>query len=82
MMEQIYGVVIVPLIMGVVAMIKDVIPKGFHKYMGMAAWGLGLLIAFAYGQYENWGVLQRILVGSAVGLSAAGFYSTQKNARE
>lgn len=82
MIEQLYGVAIVPLIIAIVSLLKDVVPEKLHKYMGLVAWALGLAIAFAYGVMENWEVLQCLIVGTAIGLSAAGLYSTQKNARE
>jgi len=81
-LEQVYGVVVTAVIMGAVGMFKSVIPAKFHKYMGLIAWAFGVAIAFAYGRTECWTVLQCVLVGSAVGLSAAGFYSTQKNSLE
>ncbi len=81
-MENLYGVGIVPLLIAVIALLKSIIPEEFHKYMGLVAWALGLALAFAYGEQEGWQVLQCVIVGSAVGLSAAGLYSTQKNARQ
>lgn len=81
-MENLYGVGIVPLLIAVIALLKSIIPEEFHNYMGLVAWGLGLALAFAYGEQEGWQVLQCVIVGSAVGLSAAGLYSTQKNARQ
>lgn len=81
-MEQIYGVAVLPLIIGVVALLKSIINERYHKYMGLVAWGLGVAIGFAYGVSESWGWLQCITVGSALGLSATGFYSAQKSARE
>ncbi len=79
---QVYGVVVTAVIMGIIGMLKSVISLRLHKYMGLVAWGLGVAIAFAYGRTECWTVLRCVLVGSAVGLSAAGFYSTQKNSLE
>lgn len=81
-MEQLYGVAVLPLIMGMIALLKSVIEEEYHKYMGLVAWGLGLSIGITHGMLEGWQGLQCIIVGSALGLSAAGFYSTQKNARE
>ncbi len=81
-MEQLYGVAILPLIIGMVALAKSITDERYHKYMGLVAWALGLGTGFTYGTTEGWPVLQCVIVGSALGLSAAGFYSTQKNARE
>lgn len=81
-MENIYGVAVVPLIIAIVAVVKTIIPESAHKYMGLVAWLLGVLIAGAYGAQEGWQPLQSIIIGSAVGLSAAGLYSTTKNAKE
>jgi len=81
-LESLYGVALVPLIIGAVGLLKNVIAEKHHKYMGLVAWALGVVIAFAYGLPEGWEVLKCIILGSAVGLSAAGLYSTQKNARE
>jgi len=47
MIEQLYGVAIVPLIIAIVSLLKDVVPEKLHKYMGLVAWALGLAIAFA-----------------------------------
>lgn len=76
-----YGVAIVPLIIAAVGLIKQAgLPS---KYAGLAAWALGLTISFAYGCTDGgWSLLQCGIIGSALGLTAAGLYSTQKNARE
>lgn len=81
-MEQIYGVAVLPLIIGIVALLKGVINTQYHKYMGLVAWALGIVIGITYGVTEGWEWLRCLMVGSAMGLSAAGFYSVQKNARE
>ena len=78
--QVIYGVAVVPLIIAAVALAKQVgLPQ---KFGGVVAWGLGVGTGLAYGPAEGWGVAQCVLVGSALGLTAAGLYSTQKNARE
>ncbi len=81
MIEEIYGVMIVPLIIAMVALaVASGMPK---KYGGILALALGAAIGMAYGLTEaGWTVLQCIIVGAALGLSASGFYSTQKNVRE
>lgn len=83
--QELYNVAqvaIVPVLIGVIALLKSVIPDKWHKYMGLVAWGLGIAASLTYGSSQNWTIWQCVMVGSAVGLSAAGFYSTQKNARE
>lgn len=79
---ELYGVGVAGLIIAIVALLKGIIPETTHKYMGLVAWGLGLAVGFSYGLQQGWDVLQCVVVGSAVGLSASGFYSAQKNARE
>lgn len=76
----IYGVAIVPLIIAIVQLFKGIINP---KYAGVLAWAIGVIIGLAYGLTEgNWTILQSIIIGSALGLTAAGLYSTQKNVRE
>lgn len=76
-----YGVAIVPLIIGAVALVKQAgLPS---KYAGLVAWALGLIVSTAYGLTDGgWSLVQCGIIGSALGLTAAGLYSTQKNARE
>ena len=76
-----YGVAIVPLIIGAVALVKQAgLPS---KYAGLVAWALGLIVSFAHGCTDGgWSLVQCVVIGSAQGLTAAGLYSTQKNARE
>ena len=76
-----YGVAIVPLIIGAVGLTKQAgLPS---KYAGLVAWALGLIVSFAYGCTDGgWSLVQCGIIGSALGLTAAGLYSTQKNARE
>jgi hypothetical protein len=79
--QVMYGVAVVPLIIAAVGLAKQAGLPG--KYAGLVSWGLGVGVAFAYGLTEaGWNVLQCIIIGSALGLTAAGLYSTQKNARE
>lgn len=80
-MEELYGVFVVPLIIGIVALFKQ---AGLNqKYAGIISWLFGLAIGLAYGLTEGgWTLLQCIVVGSMLGLSASGLYSTQKNARK
>ncbi len=80
-MDELYGVAIVPLIIGMVSLINQL---GINKkYAGLVAWVIGLALGLAYGLTEGgWSVLESIIIGSAVGLSATGLYSAQKNVRQ
>lgn len=79
--QTIYGVALVPLIIALVALAKQ---AGLSsKYGGVLALVLGVGIVLGYGYLEaGWTVFKCLITGGAVGLSAAGLYSTQKNARE
>lgn len=81
LIQTMYGVAVVPLIIAVVALAKQ---SGINqKYGGILALVLGLCVGFGYGLVEaGWNYLQCAIVGSALGLSAAGTYSTIKNAKE
>lgn len=78
---QMYGVLVVPIIMGIVQLIKN---AGLNpRYLGLVAWVLGVLVGLGFGLSEaQWSILQSLIVGSALGLSASGLYSTQKNVRQ
>ena len=80
-MDELYGVAIVPLIIGMVSLINQL---GINKkYAGLVAWVIGLALGLAYGLTEGgWSVLESIIIGSAVGVSATGLYSAQKNVRQ
>lgn len=76
---EIYGVSAVLLIVGLVGLAKNM---GFKaKYGGVLAVFLGLLFSFGYTFFNETSVFRAIIIGLALGLSAAGFYSTQKNVR-
>lgn len=69
-----YGILIIPLITGIVEVLKRAgLPP---KYAGLASLILGLGLSIAYGQMEaHWALIQSILVGLALGLAASGLYS-------
>jgi len=68
--SELYGVAVVPLIIAAVQVAKSLgLP---NKYAALVAWGLGLAVGFAVFQTAY---LEAIIVGSALGLSAAGLYS-------
>ena len=71
---EIYGVMAVPLITGLVKMATSV---GLSKkYAPLLSLGAGVCIG-AVG-FSNGSITQGIIVGAAIGLSASGFYSTFK----
>jgi hypothetical protein len=80
-MEQVYGVVTVALVMGLVELVKKEIPAT-QKYAGLMSLGVGIALGFAYGLKQGWDPLQCLVVGASVGLSASGLYSGVKNASE
>jgi len=68
--NELYGGAVVPLIIAVVQLAKNLgLPS---KYAALVAWGLGLAIGF--GVFKT-AYLEAVMVGSALGLSAAGLYS-------
>ncbi len=68
--NELYGVAVVPLIIAMVQVAKSLgLPR---KYAALVAWGLGLAVGF--GVFKT-AYLEAIIVGSALGLSAAGLYS-------
>lgn len=75
---EIYDVAIAPLILGIVELMKKLGLPG--KFSGLVATILGIVIGILYLYPEN--VLQGILVGMSVGLTASGLYSTTKNTVE
>jgi len=78
---ELYGVLVVPLLIAFVQLLKTTgLPA---KFAGLVSWVVGVAVVLAYGLTEaGWTILQCVIIGSALGLSAAGLYSTQKNARE
>ena len=71
---EIFGVSAVLLIIALVNLAKS---AGFNsKYGGILAVLLGILTSVGYSFFKA------IITGLALGLSAAGLYSTQKNVRE
>ncbi len=81
-LELVGGVSAVVIIIGFIQLLKGVIHKNYHKYGGVIAVVLGIAISFGYTFYAETEVFNAVIVGLAIGLSAAGLYSTQKNARE
>lgn len=75
---EIYDVAIAPLILGIVELMKKLGLPG--KFSGLVATILGIVIGILYLYPEN--VLQGILVGMSMGLTASGLYSTTKNTVE
>ena len=74
----VYDVALIPLIVAVVQMLKVVgLPV---KFAALAAVGLGILLGVVYIAPQD--ILQGLLVGASVGLSASGLYSSTKNTIE
>jgi L-cystine uptake protein TcyP (sodium:dicarboxylate symporter family) len=75
---EVYDVVIIPLIVGVVELLKQLgLPV---KFSALVAAILGIVIGVIYIAPND--ILQGILVGLAMGLSASGLYSGVKNTIE
>jgi len=77
---ELYGISAVLVIIGLVQLAKI---WGLNsKFAGLlaVALGVGISLAFAYYQGTVW--LKAVVVGLALGLSAAGLYSTGKNTVE
>lgn len=77
---EIYGVSAVLVIIGLVQLAKSV---GFNsKYGGVLAVVLGVAASVGYTLFSETNVFKAVVIGLALGLSAAGLYSTTKNAKE
>ena len=77
---ELYGVSAVLVIIGLVQLAKSV---GFNsKYGGLLAVALGVAASLGYTFLNEVDAFKAVVIGLALGLSAAGLYSTQKNARE
>ena len=75
---HVYDIAIVPLIMGVVELIKMLgLPK---KFAALASAILGIIVGIVYVSPGD--VAQGILVGLSLGLAASGLYSGAKNTLE
>jgi hypothetical protein len=75
---QIYDVAIIPLIVGVVELLKQLgLPT---KFAGAIAAVLGIVIGIVYVAPAN--IAEGLLVGLSLGLAAAGLYSGVKNTVE
>lgn len=80
-MEQLYGVAIVPLLVAIVELLKRTGMNG--KYAGILSLALGVGVGLAYGLTEGgWTILQSLVVGAGIGLSASGLYSSVKSTNE
>lgn len=74
-MFEIYDVVLIPLIMGIVELFKRAgISKKILPFIALI---LGIMIGVVYIADFDW--KQGILVGAMLGLSASGLYSGTKN---
>lgn len=77
-MFELYDVVIIPLIVGIVEMFKRAgVSKKLLPFIGVI---LGIAIGVVYVTDFDW--KQGVLVGAMLGLSASGLYSSSKNTFE
>lgn len=75
---EIYDVMIVPFILGVVELVKKLgLPSKFCPIVGVV---LGVVIGIVYISPTD--ITKGILVGASLGLSAVGLYSGTKNTKE
>lgn len=75
---EVYNVAIIPLIVGVVELLKQLgLPS---KFAALASVVLGIVIGVVYVSPDS--ITQAILVGASLGLSACGLYSGTKNTKE
>ncbi|HLU22476.1 hypothetical protein [Lederbergia graminis] len=75
---EVYDVMIIPLIIGLVELCKKVGVK--TRWLPVIALGLGIIIGIVY--IADFNLKQGILVGTMLGLSASGLYSGSKNMME
>lgn len=77
-MFEIYDVVLIPLIMGIVELFKKAgVSK---KILPLIALVIGIAIGVVYVANFDW--KQGVLVGTMLGLAASGLYSSSKNTLE
>ncbi len=75
---ELYGISAVILIVGLVQLIKGLgLPA---KYAGLASVVLGLIVSIGQAYLAEQVAFEAVIIGLAIGLSAAGLYSTAKNA--
>jgi ABC-type uncharacterized transport system permease subunit len=77
---DLYGISAVLVIVGLVQLAKQI---GFNsKYGGVLAVVLGLCLSLGFSYFSDVTAFKAVVTGLALGLSAAGLYSTTKNALE
>lgn len=75
---EIYDIAIVPLIVGLVELVKKLgLPSKFCPVVSVI---LGIIIGLVYISPDD--VAKGVLVGASLGLSAVGLYSGTKNTKE
>ena len=75
---EVYDIAIVPLIVGLVELVKKLgLPNKFCPIVGVV---LGIVIGIVYISPAD--ITKGILVGASLGLSAVGLYSGTKNTKE
>lgn len=77
-MFEIYDIVIIPFILGIVELFKKAgVSKRFLPFIALIA---GIAIGVVYVADIDW--KQGVLIGAMLGLSASGLYSGTKNTME
>ena len=77
---EMYGVSAVLIIVGLVQLAKS---AGLNsKYAGLVAVIMGVIASVGFTLWGNVPIYKAIIVGLALGLSAAGLWSTTKSVRE
>lgn len=77
-MFEIYDVVLIPLIMGIVELFKKAGVS--RKILPFIALVIGIVVGVVYVTDFDW--KQGVLVGAMLGLSSSGLYSSSKNTLE
>lgn len=73
------GLVLVPLITGLVQLVKMVMPEKYFKYSGFIAVGFAILLSLLFNNHNNgYNWQQAIAQGLIIGLGSAGLYSIGK----
>lgn len=75
---EVYNIALIPLIIGLVEVIKQIgLPK---KYSALISLAFGIALGILYLAPGD--TLKGVLLGTAIGLGASGLYSTTKNTVE
>lgn len=73
------GLVLIPLITGLIQLVKMVIPERMFKYCGFMSVGFAILLSLLFNNHENgYNFQQAIAQGLVIGLGSSGLYSIGK----